>query len=634
MTQINETFAMDRESLVTNGLGGYSFEGYQGRQTRKYHGFYTISLKPPIKRMHVIGKLALTLWDQGVGHCLNANQTQAGQSLVDYGYKTSFDGVLKESYFYKDLEIHFERCFLHQTNALHTKLRVRGEGDYTISLTPWWHVRDHHDVADIAPEAYTLVTHENHLVFKHPHVPEIYVFSKAKWTPDFQVSDLNVYPIETRRGYKDAEKHLSLGSYTLAYKGQETTCDIQVTTDFESYDTHEVFAGERARMAALCSVTGFENPDLKQLVMASDQFIVKRESTKKHTVIAGYPWFTDWGRDTMIALPGLCLTTGRHDLAHEIIDTFLAYTKEGIIPNNFPDDDCEPMYNTADATLWLFVAIYHYEQATGDLEALKAWYPQLKNIIKHHIEGTINAIYVDQDDLLWTGTQETQLTWMDVKVDGWVVTPRHGKAIEINALFYNALCIMDMYSQQFSDSMDYGNRAMRMKRAFNDAFWDQEEQKICDVIQGDTKDYSIRPNALFSISLPYPILSKDRWQSVVDQAKEDLYFGTGLRSLSPKDPHYHGRYQGDLLARDSAYHRGTGWGWLLGPYFEAHYKTYRDKAYIHQELSNLLDHTKVGALGSYSENFEGDAPHGHRGCPAQAWSVAEVLRIAKWIQYR
>jgi predicted glycogen debranching enzyme len=376
---------------------------------------------------------------------------------------------------------------------------------------------------------------------------------------------------------------------------------------------------------------------LRQLVLAADQFVVRRPTAADpdgQSIIAGYPWFSDWGRDTMIALPGLTLTTGRPEVAASILRTYAQFVDQGMLPNRFPDVGETPEYNTVDATLWYFVAVHEYVQATGDVALARELFPVLADIIDWHVRGTRYAIHMDEaDGLLYAGEAGVQLTWMDAKVDEWVVTPRTGKAVEINALWYNALRIMaDFAGQLEQDGSRYAALAERVAAGF-ERFWNAPLGYCYDVVDTPAghdgpggSDGSLRPNQLLAVSLPHSPLPAERQRSVVDACARHLLTAHGLRSLSPDDKAYIGRYGGDRRKRDGAYHQGTVWGWLIGPFVLAHRRVYGDDAAARSYLMPLLRHLNDHGVGSISEIFEGDAPFAPRGCTAQAWSVAEVLR--------
>jgi glycogen debranching enzyme len=420
---------------------------------------------------------------------------------------------------------------------------------------------------------------------------------------------------------------------------------------------------QKAYLDRLVEKAGYGNDDFANtLVLAANQFLTYRKSTGLRTVLAGLPWFTDWGRDTMIAFTGLTLATGRYDAAREILLTFSKYVRHGMVPNMFPDNGMEPLYNTADASLWYFYAVYQYLRYVGTDEAYdfirREIYPSLKEIFQAYRTGTDFSIYMDTDGLIHAGSGLDQVTWMDVRVGDWVVTPRHGKPVEINALWYNALCIMEELSARFGEDPDvYRTLAAQVKDSFCRRFWNAEKRYLYDVIDecedvgnsngesgnagrgngesgnvagGIKDDARLRPNQIYAVSLPFSLLSEEQARSVVAIVQEKLYAGCGLRSLSPDDPEYHPIYLGALPKRDAAYHQGTAWGFLMGAFISAYTKVHHHSPEaIRQALAFLAPvekHFTEGCIGSISEIFDGDAPHTCRGCYAQAWSVGEVLR--------
>jgi predicted glycogen debranching enzyme len=385
-----------------------------------------------------------------------------------------------------------------------------------------------------------------------------------------------------------------------------------------------------------------------ELVLAADQFIItpagrvedaaraRATGDEVRTVIAGYHWFTDWGRDTMISLEGLTLSTGRYAEAAWILRTFGHYIRDGLLPNFFPDGENEGLYHTADATLWYFHAIDRYVAATDDRSTLQHLLPRLVEIAEHHLRGTSFGIGVDHSDgLLRQGAPGYQLTWMDAKMDDWVVTPRRGKAVEINALWYNALCLLERWLSEEGDATNaqkYGEEARKVRIAFNQRFWSEERGYLFDVVDGENgDDHACRPNQVFAVSLPNAVLDESRWNAVVEKVRTELLTPVGLRSLSPKHPDYQAKYFGDLRSRDGAYHQGTVWGWLIGPFIDAWLKLHPDdQEGARKWLDGVADHLSDACVGSVSEIFDAEAPFTPRGCIAQAWSVAEALRC--WVK--
>ncbi|MCY7374472.1 MAG: hypothetical protein LH472_00665, partial [Pyrinomonadaceae bacterium] len=390
---------------------------------------------------------------------------------------------------------------------------------------------------------------------------------------------------------------------------------------------------EIERRENLIKIAAANDDFTKQLVLAADQFIVSRGAGK--TIIAGYPWFSDWGRDTMIALNGLTLATNRAEIARQILLEFSRHISQGMLPNRFPDAGDEPEYNNVDATLWYFEAIRAYVEKTKDYDFVrKKLYEKLVNIIVWHVQGTRFQIKVDEaDGLLDAGEAGVQLTWMDAKIGDLVVTPRTGKAVEIQALWYNALCVMADFAGIFGDWTDeqkYLELAEKAKVNFNRIFWNETENCLFDVIDGENRDASVRPNQIFAISLPHRILDdEEKSRQVVEKVETELLTPVGLRSLSPKDSRYCPIYIGSPFERDSSYHQGTVWAWLIGGFVDAHRKVFpENKTRVEEILNGFKTHLDEAGGGQISEIFDADAPHNPRGCPAQAWSVAEVLRIA------
>jgi len=394
------------------------------------------------------------------------------------------------------------------------------------------------------------------------------------------------------------------------------------------------------RRAAVIARAPSSEPLVQALVAAADQFIVRRGDLS--TIMAGYPWFTDWGRDTMIALPGLTLMTGRPEVARQILQTFADSVDRGMLPNRFPDAGEAPEYNTVDATLWFFEAIRAYLHYTGDYAFVREHlYGKLKEIIDWHVRGTRYGIRAGDDGLLMCGESGVQLTWMDAKIGDWVVTPRSGKPVEIQALWYNALRIMEDLERRFGNvdgAAVLAERAARARESFNAQFWNQDAGCLYDVVDSDQHDGSIRPNQIFAVSLPHSMLPADRAKQVVEVVRRELLTPLGLRSLSTKDSRYRPRYQGGVWDRDSAYHQGTVWPWLLGPFLTAYVKVHEGSRKARRQaaewLTGLQPHLMEAGLGHISEVADAEAPHRPGGCMAQAWSVAELLRAAVEDVYR
>jgi predicted glycogen debranching enzyme len=456
------------------------------------------------------------------------------------------------------------------------------------------------------------------------------------------------YQMEANRGYESVGSLWSPGYFRADLSRGH---DVTIIASTESWDAIEALSPEDAagaehdRRRRLLSTAGpaSEHPLMSELVLAADQFIItpagraeeaaRARAAGEHvrTVIAGYHWFTDWGRDTMISLEGLTLCTGRHREASYILRTFAHYVRDGLIPNMFPDGAREGLYHTADATLWFFHAMQQYVRHTGDQKTLAALLPVFVDIARHHLTGTRFGIGVDPaDGLLRQGQEGYQLTWMDAKVDDWVVTPRRGKAVEINALWYNALRLLEQWTSELGGAGDlrFGALADRASASFNTRFWYGEGGYLYDVVDGESGDDSAcRPNQVLAISLDFPVLDRARWQAVMDVVRDRLLTPVGLRSLAPKHRDYKAKYYGDLRARDAAYHQGTVWAWLIGPFVDAWLKVYpEDLPGARRVLEGFENHLNEACVGSISEVFDAEEPYLPRGCVAQAWSVGEVLR--------
>ncbi|MDO8141468.1 MAG: amylo-alpha-1,6-glucosidase, partial [Candidatus Brocadiales bacterium] len=491
----------------------------------------------------------------------------------------------------------------------------------------------------------------------YENLPSMYLFHNAEAMDKTSFWYKNMeYPKEIERGLESHEDHFS--PFALQFdlnKGMDCYV-VASTNEYGKLDVFELLKKETAlrgkedrglklevsNSSRQLPAAALEPPQVevkniaklcKSLLTVSNSFIVKREGNKK-SIIAGYHWFGDWGRDTMISLPGLTLVQGRFEDAREILLSFAQYTSKGMIPNRFPDYGETPEYNTVDASLWYIQAVYQYLRFAKDLVTIrKDLYGVLKEVLDYYQKGTRYNIHMDADGLIYAGIEGVQLTWMDAKVCDWVVTPRKGKAVEINALWYNALKIMSFLAREMdlsNESKDYNILAQKVSRSFNDVFWFDEGQYLYDYVDGETRNTAMRPNQIFAVSLPYSMLSVKRKRNVVEIVKEHLLTPYGLRSLSPKDKDYIGRYCGNVYERDRAYHQGTVWAWLIGPYITACAKAYTGNKetlhYVKGLFVPFYEHLFAAGLGTVSEIFDGDQPHTPRGCISQAWSVAEILR--------
>ncbi|MEG4574948.1 amylo-alpha-1,6-glucosidase [Microcoleus sp. N3A4] len=663
--------AESREWLVTNGIGGYASGTIANLLTRRYHGLLVAALKPPLGRTLMLAKLDETAVYRDRPYPLYTNRWADGTiEPHGYNYIESFhlEGTTPVWRFALADAILEKRIWMQQSaNTTYIQYRLhRASKPIALAVKALVNYRDYHHTTSAGDWQMSLETLESGVcVTAFPKSAPLYLLTDAEPEAQFRVSAplYNWYygfdlAAEKRRGLDCCEDHLHAATFHMTIApGSSLTliASTEKNPELNGGTALEVRrAGDRELLQTWSKVS--KSPDwIDRLVLAADQFIVSRplpEEPEGKTIVAGYPWFSDWGRDTMISLPGLTICTGRWEIARSILRTFARYVDRGMLPNRFPDAGDAPEYNTADATLWYFEAIRAYIDATGDDELLSELWPALCEIVDWHLQGTRYNIRVDPDDgLVCAGETGVQLTWMDAKIGDWVVTPRIGKPIELSALWYNAIQAMASFARKLGKPhYEYEQLGDRTAAGFT-RFWNDSTNYCYDVLDGPGgDDPSLRPNQIFAVSLPLltgypppnslsarglrvkethrytPLLTPDRRRGVVDACAQHLLTSVGLRSLSPQHPQYRGAYGGNQLQRDSAYHQGTVWGWLIGPFVLAHLHVYKDPAQASEFLEPMAHHIMAGGVGSLSEIFEGDAPHSPRGCTAQAWTVAEVLR--------
>jgi predicted glycogen debranching enzyme len=646
--------ATSREWVVTNGIGGYASGTIAGSLTRRYHGLLVAALNPPLGRTLLLTKLDEEVEYGGCSYPLYTNDWATGDANpLGFQNVESFklDEMVPTWKFALGDALLVKRVWMEQgTNTTYIKYRLqRATQPVKISLKALVNYRDYHSdtqakdwVMDIAT-----VEHGVRVTADADAVPFYLLCDRATISPTHEWYYGFNLAVERYRGMRDREDHLHAATFEATLNPGES---LTIVASTEAQPDLDGTAALKARHVYEQKLIGFwdanrPNPSKKspvwinQLVLAADQFIVNRsvpnesapnESAGK-TIIAGYHWFGDWGRDTMISLPGLTLATGRPEVARSILRTFAQYVSQGMLPNHFPDVGEIPEYNTVDATLWYFEAIRQYYSATDDDELLRDLFPVLADIIDWHCRGTRYNIHLDPSDgLLYAGETGVQLTWMDAKVDDWVVTSRIGKPVEINALWYNALRTMAKFARQVGEPhQEYEAIADRTLAKFH-RFWNAETGYCYDVLDTPNgNDDALRPNQIFTVSLPESPLSVAQQRAVVEVCGRRLVTSYGMRSLSPDHPQYQGHYGGDRFQRDGAYHQGTVWGWLLGSFVVAHLRVYNNPALAQEWLEPMAQHLQAHGLGSGSEIFDGDAPMVPRGCIAQAWTVAEVLRA--WV---
>ncbi len=623
--------ATSREWLETNGLGGSASSTTLGLNTRRYHGLLTAATKPPTERFVLLSKLEETLVVGDAKYDLGVNQYPGSIHPRGDQYLESFrlDPFPVFTYQVANLCIEKRLFLVHGENTVVVTYQVTGpiEDGTILEVRPLVAFRDYHSTAHANPAFNGNLEMGDQQVSLAPYqgLPRLHfahnaagVEAQGNWYYHFQ------YERERERGL-DFEEDLNCPlvlRYDLAgtaFPALIASLTPHKISEVPVLQLHEI---ERRKV---------KGADLfeRQLVAAADQFVVAREDQK--TVVAGYPWFADWGRDTMISLPGLALVTGRFEDARNMLVEFIRHLDNGMLPNRFPDRGELPEYNTVDGTLWLFHAVSELLRYSGDRKYIQEnFYDALAGVIDWHVKGTRYGIRMDQDGLLLAGEPGVQLTWMDAKIGDWVVTPRTGKAVEIQALWHNALCVMSQLAPTETDRERFGAMAERARAAFSPLFWNEAAGCLYDVIAPEGPDGAIRPNQILAVSLPYSILDEEKSRRVLEVVEWELLTPYGLRTLSPRDSRYRPRYEGDSRSRDSAYHQGTVWPWLLGPFLTAYAKVHGDSPEVRDQVSRFLqplrEHLWQAGLGQISEIFDGDAPHRPNGCIAQAWSVAEVLR--------
>jgi len=672
--QTNPESLVMYEWLVTNGLGGYASGTVPGAITRRYHGLLIAALGAPLGRTVMLSHVAEQVRFPD-GRRVEIGGRERSGAVADAhgtGYLTEFRleaGLPVWRYAVDDVVIEKRLFMPHMQNTVDVMYELvdgGAGGHIELALRPSVNFRPQE-----APVSEPLQSHYEFRSMRDEHeiclpgrsLPALRMklwSDGAAFVLKGKRLDNVLYPVEESRGYQARGDLWSPGYFRFTLTAGQRATLVASTESWETMSVLEpmmVWEAERRRRLRLVAQAAPPARDGlgAELVLAADQFVIApagrtEETARAHaygdevrTIIAGYHWFTDWGRDTMISLEGLTLATGRHVEAGYILRTFAHYVRDGLIPNLFPEGRTEGLYHTADASLWFFHAVDRYVQLSGDRLTLSMLYPTLKSIVEAHVRGTRFGIHVDgRDGLLAQGADGYQLTWMDAKVDDWVVTPRRGKAVEINALWYNALRLMERWAageieqRDAAEAAEYRARAEKARDSFNRRFWFADGGYLYDVVDCDGTDGAVdrkfRPNQILAVALPHPVLAGDRWAPVVHAVRDRLLTPVGLRSLAPGDPDFKPRYFGDLRARDAAYHQGTVWAWLIGPFVDAWLKLHPgDVDGARRMLEGFAYDTVYRAcIGSIAEVFDAEPPFTPRGCIAQAWSVAEVLRL--WVK--
>jgi predicted glycogen debranching enzyme len=632
--------ASTREWLETNGIGGFASSSIVDLNTRRYHGLLTAATKPPVGRFVLLSKLEEALILGGKRFDLSSNQYAGAVHPLGHMLLNSFrlDPFPVFNYRIDDMELEASVLMVRGENTVVIQYELFGDlagRSAVLEVRPLIAFRDYHSTTHANAALRHEVESAGGLAKITPYagLPSLYFAHNAEsiddagfWYYNFQ------YERERERGLDDLED--LYGPFLLRFNLAQNAAPaiIASTRVHEAAEARMLEDEEVERREKIADASPARDTFAMLLTTAADQFIVARGDQK--SVIAGYPWFGDWGRDTMISLPGLTLVTGRFEDARNILRAFARSMDQGMLPNRFPEAGETPEYNTVDATLWMFHAVSEFLRYTGDYDFVRdELYQPLAESVSWHQRGTRYGIHMDSDGLLEAGEPGVQLTWMDAKLGDWVVTPRQGKPVEIQALWYNALRVMEHLGTAFDkdeESRHYGSLAERARASFEQTFWNEADGCLHDVVTGSGPDRSLRPNQIFAVSLPHALLTGSKALRVVDVVEWELLTPYGLRTLSPHDPNYRGQYGGDPRSRDSAYHQGTVWPWLLGPFLSAYVKVHGASEPVRHRANEFLNplraHLWQAGLGQISEVFDGDPPHRPGGCIAQAWSVAEVLR--------
>lgn len=643
----------ERSWMISNGIGGYSNHTIVGGGAMSFHGYLIASFNPPVSRYAVFTRTQEDITIGNRHYDLTSqeyiNSSKDGQEYLE---RFTFDSVPTYHYRVEDLTIKKTIAMEYGHNTVVVCYEIEnGTEAAKLNILPLFNYRNAGEVSEKSDLKFDLDLNAKEgllslVPLRDKNARIQFKISEGEYydrnllpvsmaTPNYLIEENHYYKIDNRTGFLGVDNHYTPYEIHIELKANEKKkLYIKCTTDeLNNKDGFEILNEYKNRADNLVKNAGYNDNFINNLIKAGDHFIVKRNSTELKTVLAGYPWFTDWGRDTMIAFEGLVLVPKRFQDAREILESFAKYIKDGLVPNLFPDLNTPPLYNTVDASMWYFQATYKYLKYTGNEEDYKfvqdKIYPKLIEIFNAYSTDTNFSIGMDDDSLIYAGGGLDQVTWMDVRVGDLVVTPRHGKPVEINALWYNALCIMDELSAKFNEyDSKYKELSIKVKESFNKKFWNEDKNCLFDVV--DENDDKIRPNQVWAVSLPFSLLERQKEKAIVNTVYKHLYNTYGMRSLSFMDENYKSKYIGKLINRDLAYHMGTTWGFLIGPFITAYCKVndYSESTIEKAKEMCLVfeDHMRDGCINGIAEIFDGEFPSTSRGCYTQAWSVAEVLR--------
>ena len=636
MADLNQ--AQKASFLLTNGLGGYCSTTAAFSTPRADQAILVAALKAPNERISLVHRLSEKLMVGSAEVFLSSQEFADGRESEDgYRHLSSFTYEFTPEWTYRVGGVQVRRqcamAFERNTTAVVYTIENRDIHPCTLDITPF---------LKFAPKEAALERLDRTYLFEDGKITSQGYTAYVRTDGNLRAVGRRWQLLSYTEDAKDGRPEMGLAASCCEIRktvapGETGTLEIVFSTEPETVSGWEILKEQEARLQAIAANCGLSDPTAKQLALAADAYISQKKSTGGKTILAGYPLFSDWGRDTMIALPGCCLATGRFEDAKNILRTFLAYEKDGLVPNLFPEDGQQPLYNTVDAALLLIDCVWQYHQRTGDLNFVEEAYPVLQRIVRGYCTGTHHSIGMDTDGLIHAGGGLDQVTWMDVCVNGILPTPRHGKPVEINAYWYNALRIMAEFSAMLNcDGTMYTALAEQVKDSFLREFYMEDKGYLKDVLSGTKADEQLRCNQIWAVSMPFTMLSPEQERSVVDTVYRHLHNGCGLRTLSPVDEEYHGFYGGKQLQRDMAYHQGTTWVFPMGAYYLAYLKsrgnTAEAAANVRQQLACMEPMLREGCAGQLPEIYDGDQPGESKGCFAQAWSVGEMLRVYEAIE--
>ena len=635
----NFNIAKSREWLIANGLGSYASSTIVGLNTRGYHGLLVASVEPPGKRILFLSKLEEEVEVGGKKYLLAVNNYPGAVYPQGYLHLEQFRFERYPIFVYRAGSAILEKTVFmpYGDNTTIVTYRVL-EADSPVKLVvyPIVNHRDFHTTTHQDPRwnfAQTMNTKGVEIRAFHGATTLYLQSDIAQYTTTGFWYKNFVYEQTAGSDQEEKEDQYNPGYFSAKIEQGSQISILASLRPQSTFSTEGMRFREMQRIRSLTDRLPRADSFFETLASVADTFLVRRKSTNMKSVIAGYHWFADWGRDSMISIPGLTLVTKREEEGKEIVRTFLTNLKDGLIPNTLPDGGSEPDYHAADASLWLIYACHAIYSETGSLDFVSILYPKLQEIVLSYVRGTRYGIRMEEDGLVSAGDENTSLTWMDARIDGKPVTPRFGKPVELSALWYNALCSMESFARNLnkeSDAHSFQTIADMVKTSFNQKFWDDDRKCLHDVLVDNNGDARTRPNQILSLSLPYPVLAENRWRDVLRVVEAELLTPVGLRSLSPLDPDYRGTYTGTKNERSLAYHQGSAWPWLLGPFVTAYVRVFsaepKTLSFVRQLYTPFIKRMQEAGVGSISEIYDGEPPNTARGCISQAWNVAELLR--------